>query len=69
MVNAFIADYRESRLLHMKKKLGTLRHGQGRLRRELEATDALMSNLERQIRALELRLPRSTAEAHELAEY
>jgi len=46
-------NYRASRLSHMKRRLGVLRHGRDRLNHQLVATEDAMHALERQMAALE----------------
>ena len=46
-------NYRVSRLSHMKKRLGVLRHGRDRLHHQLVATDEAMHALEQQMATLE----------------
>jgi len=46
-------NYRVSRLSHMKKRLGVLRHGRDRLHHQLVATEEAMHALEQQMNTLE----------------
>ncbi|MDP6834259.1 MAG: hypothetical protein QGG94_03780 [Prochlorococcaceae cyanobacterium ETNP1_MAG_9] len=46
-------NYRVSRLSHMKKRLGVLRHGRDRLHHQLVATEEAMHALEQQMATLE----------------
>jgi len=46
-------NYRVSRLSHMKKRLGVLRHGRDRLHHQLVATEDAMHALEQQMANLE----------------
>ena len=45
-------NYRVSRLSHMKKRLGVLRHGRDRLHHQLVATEDAMHALEQQMATL-----------------
>jgi hypothetical protein len=46
-------NYRTSRLSHMKRRLGVLRHGRDRLNHQLVATEDAMHALEQQMATLE----------------